>query len=56
MVMDPGGELFQTYGIRAFPTTFMIDKDGNLFGYASGQLTKDIMKNIIQQTIDGRRP
>ena len=56
VVMDPGGELFQTYGIRAFPTTFMIDKDGNLFGYASGQLTKDIMKNIIQQTIDGRRP
>ena len=54
-LMDEGGVYAgQSYHISAFPTTFMIDKDGNLFGYATGQLTKDIMKSIIQQTIDGK--
>lgn len=55
-VMDENGVIAGgSYYISAFPTTFMIDKDGNIFGYATGQLTKDIMKNIIQQTIDGKR-
>ena len=36
---------------RATPK--MIDVNGNVYGYVSGQLTKDIMKDIIQQTIDG---
>ena len=38
---------FYTYYVTAFPTTFMIDKEGNVYGYASGQLTKDMMKDII---------
>lgn len=54
-VMDEGGSIASSYYISAFPTTFMIDKDGNVFGYATGQLTKEIMKDIIQQTIDGKR-
>lgn len=55
-VMDEGGVIAGgSYYISAFPTTFMIDKNGNVFGYATGQLTKDIMENIIQQTIDGKR-
>ena len=54
-VMDTGGTLASTYYISGFPTTYMIDKDGNVFGYATGQLTKEIMKDIIQQTIDGKR-
>ncbi|MGI6254674.1 MAG: cytochrome c biogenesis protein CcdA [Acutalibacter sp.] len=54
-VMDEGGTLANSYYISGFPTTFMIDKEGNVFGYATGQLTKDIMESIIQQTIDGKR-
>lgn len=55
-LMDEGGAIAGgSYYISAFPTTFMIDKNGNIFGYATGQLTKDIMENIIQQTIDGER-
>ena len=38
-----------------FPTTFMIDRDGNVFGYASGQLSEDMMKSIIDQTMAGKR-
>ena len=29
---------------------FMIDKDGNVYGYVSGQLSEDVMRNIIEQT------
>ena len=55
VVMDTDGLMSGTYGINAYPTTFMIDKDGNIFGYVSGQLTKDIMKSIISQTMEGVR-
>lgn len=55
VVMDTTGEIFTSYGITSFPTTFMIDKDGNVFGYVTGQLNEDTMKSIIQQTIDGKR-
>lgn len=52
-VMDEGGLSAYTYGVNAYPTTFMIDAEGNVFGYVSGQITKDIMNSIITQTIDG---
>lgn len=54
-VFDETGEIFDYYAISAFPTTFMINKEGNIFGYVPGMLTKDIMKNIIQQTIDSTK-
>lgn len=55
VLMDEGGKLFMQYGIYSYPTTFMIDKDGNVLGYASGQLTEDIMRDIIRQAIEGQR-
>lgn len=55
VVMDPTGELFMGYGIFSYPTTLMIDRDGNVFGYASGQLSKEMMESIIEQTITGER-
>ncbi len=54
-VMDSTGELFAQYGISSFPTTFMIDRDGNIFGYVSGALNEEMMKNIIEQTLEGKR-
>lgn len=54
-VMDPTGEIFGQYGISSFPTTFMIDRDGNIFGYVSGALNEEMMKNIISQTLEGKR-
>ena len=53
VLMDTTGELFRGYGIFSYPTTYMIDQDGNVFGYASGQLTEDTMRSIIAQTIEG---
>lgn len=55
VVMDTTGEMFSAYGITAFPTTFMIDKDGNVFGYVRGGVTRDIMDSIVQQTLSGKR-
>lgn len=56
VLMDRTGELFSAYGIASFPTTFMIDRDGNVFGYVPGMLTADIMENIVRQTLEGERP
>lgn len=53
-VMDEDTSIFFSYGITSFPTTFMIDTEGNIYGYINGALTKDTMVSIIQQTIDGK--
>ncbi len=55
VLMDTSGQLFAAYGVSAFPTTFMIDKDGNVFGYVSGMLTANVMNSIVDQTIAGVR-
>ena len=55
VLMDTDGGLFQEYGIYSFPTTFMIDREGNVFGYASGMLSYDMMKDIVAQTMEGKR-
>lgn len=54
-LMDTTGNVLSDYGISAFPTTFMIDKDGTVYGYVSGTLTKSMMEDIIRQTIEGRK-
>ncbi len=54
-VMDVTGDVLAQYGISAFPTTFMIDRDGNVFGYVTGTLTADIMDDIVEQTLSGVR-
>lgn len=54
-LMDTTGDLFSEYGISSFPTTFMIDREGNVFGYVSGALNENMMKNIIEQTLEGKR-
>lgn len=55
VLMDTSAELFMSYGISSFPTTFMIDREGNIFGYVSGMLSMDMMENIVEQTMSGER-
>lgn len=55
IVFDETGEASQDYFIRSFPTTFMINKEGKIYGYVSGSLTKDIMINIIEQTLESTK-
>ena len=55
VLMDTTGELFLSYGVYSFPTTFMIDTDGNVFGYLSGSMTREIMDSIVEQSMTGER-
>ncbi|OUN22429.1 cytochrome c biogenesis protein CcdA [Pseudoflavonifractor sp. An85] len=52
-LMNEDASLFYAYGISSFPTTFMIDKNGNVYGYVPGALSRESFDNIIQQTMDG---
>lgn len=54
-LMDETGEFAMNYTIGSFPTTFMIDKDSNIFGYVRGQITYDMMESIVEQTRNGER-
>ena len=53
VLMDEDGALTAAYGIYSYPTTFMIDREGNVFGYVSGQLTMEMMESIVRQTMEG---
>lgn len=55
VVMDPTGQVLYDYGITAFPTTFMIDAEGNVFGYVTGAMSAETMQSIIDQTVAGVR-
>lgn len=55
VLMDTTGEQFMNYSVFSYPTTFMIDRDGNVFGYVSGSLSGDMMKSIVEQTMTGKR-
>lgn len=54
VLFDEDGSVFTDYFVSGLPTTFMINADGNIYGYISGSLTKDIMKSIIEQTIENK--
>lgn len=42
------GELMEQYSIEAFPTTFIIDKEGNVNQYIPGAMDKAKMESIIK--------
>ena len=52
VVMDTTGIAFASYGISAFPTTFMIDVNGNVYGYVPGAMTGEIMESVVKQTME----
>lgn len=52
VLFDETGEILRDYSISAFPTTFMIDKEGNILGYVPGMMTKEQMQGIIKQTLE----
>lgn len=53
VVMDYFGAFSSQYGIRAYPTTFMIAADGTVYGYVEGALTGEMMESIVSQTMNG---
>ncbi len=51
-VMDEEGSLIQLYYITSYPTTYMINAEGNVVGFVPGGITEDIMRDIIRETIE----
>lgn len=48
VVMDTNGEFAFQYGVSAYPTTFIIDKEGYVKGYIPGAMNKETMEKIIE--------
>ena len=48
VVFDENADLIYSYGIQAFPTTFVIDKERYIAQYVPGSMTKEIMKTLIE--------
>ena len=48
VVFDENADLIYSYGIQAFPTTFVIDKEGYIAQYVPGGMSKEIMKTLIE--------
>ncbi len=54
VLMDAKGELFSAYGIRAIPTTFMIDREGNVYGRVQGALSGENIDKVVKQTLESK--
>lgn len=50
IVFDEGGTMIQQYGISAYPSTFIINKEGYITKYIPGAMNESTMKNIIDNT------
>ena len=50
-VMDETGEVLQAYGVRSFPSTYFIDKEGRVMGYYPGQMDPSLLKQVVDQLL-----
>lgn len=53
-VIFDDGRLSSEFEITSLPTTYMLDSSGNKYGVVVGQLTSDMMENIIDRTLNGK--
>ena len=51
VLMDKEGKLFEAYSIRAIPTTYLIDRRGNVIGRVQGALSAENLEKIIRQVL-----
>lgn len=52
VLYDRDESIFQAYSIRSFPTLFMVDKQGNIYGYLSGAIPIETMEEIITEVLE----
>ena len=51
VLMDEGGKVTEQYLIQAYPTTFMIDQNGCFNGYVQGAMSREMMQEVIEDTL-----
>ncbi|MBV7274735.1 redoxin domain-containing protein [Clostridium sp. PL3] len=49
VVFDNGGNIMEQYEIEVFPTTFIVDKEGNVNKYIPGAMDKATMEKLINE-------
>ena len=52
VLFDNTGKLLYILGIKAFPTTFLFDKKGNVYGYYPGAMDGATMEKLIEATLN----
>jgi peroxiredoxin len=53
VLLDTDGTVTQTYGISAFPTTFILNKDGSIYTYIPGATNKETLLGILDKVRKG---
>ncbi len=51
VLVDSNFDVWQQYAVRAWPTLMIIDPEGYVIGYVSGEGNKDVLEQLIQQLI-----
>ena len=49
MIIDEEGALRQFYGARAYPTTYVIDREGGVVGYLEGAMDQNMVEQVLAQ-------
>ena len=52
VLFDNTGKLLYILGIKAFPTTILFDKEGNVYGYYPGAMDGATMEKLIEATLN----
>lgn len=48
ILIDEGGVIFYKYGVSSLPTTFVLNKHNEFYGYQTGLMGKDILERVIE--------
>jgi peroxiredoxin len=49
IVIDESGDVQTAFGINPLPATFLIDKDGKVIKYHTGELTEEMVNDFMEQ-------
>lgn len=55
VLLDQDGSVTQTYGVSGFPNTFIINEDGSLYTFISGDTDKETLLKILDKIKKGER-
>ncbi len=51
-IIDKKNEIGEKYYVYAYPTTYIINKKGELYGHAIGAISEESMKNAIEGALE----
>jgi len=49
VLLDSDGKVAGMYGVEGYPTTFVIKKDGTVYGYKSGIISRELIMDTIDK-------